>query len=168
MATEYIQKAALAASIPIVLATGATLVKNFFDPVAQAQIGNIHQQYSDIGSNIVSYFASGSMTPIVGAENVATPAVFVELFGVLFEENYLYYTIAYFSAIFGFILGLEGYNIARMFGWDESLSGTAKELVNWFLTPPTREEKERLDAARAGKQNEDGPADPFAKEEAKA
>ena len=166
MATEYIQKAALAASVPIVLATGATLVRNFYDPVAQVQISNINQQYYDIGSNIISYFSSGSMTPIVGQESTSTvPKVFIEVFGIKLEENYLYYTIIYFSTLFGFIFGLEAYNIAKMFGWDEAIGATGKELINWFLTPPTREEKEALDAARAGRTNEEEAEDPFAKKE---
>ena len=40
-------------------------------------------------------------------------------------------------------------NVVKMFGLDEDFRVLLNEGTNWFITPPTKEEKERMDKERA-------------------
>merc|ERR1712167_154897 len=88
--------------------------------------------------------------------------VCVEIFGTFVDQSYLNYVLTYFGSIMGGILFLIGYNMFKMFGWDEDLNAINRSVLEWFINPPTRAEKEAMDAKREGKENEED-TNPFNK-----
>ena len=71
----------------------------------------------------------------------------VTILGEEYATEYVIYTVVYFGVLFGGLLSLMLYNLAKMFGVDVQITAITKELFDWFTTPPLVKDDEEEDSA---------------------
>jgi len=62
-----------------------------------------------------------------------------------YQLSYLLYTGVFWGGLVGFLAGLLVYNLIKMFKLDEDIQRIFNDAVAWFSTPPTAEEKAKMD-----------------------
>ena len=73
----------------------------------------------------------------------------IVIFDTVYSITFILYTILYFASIGGFLAAMMVTNIIKMFKLDEDIRTLTNEALNWFMTPPSAEEKERMDKSQS-------------------